>query len=142
MLEYISSHALRPLIRSYLAPFIISYGLLFGNRMLLGSLYFTSIVAINIVLTLRPLLNRIQMRPLYLLAHIILYLFATISTKALVRYIFTIRDDDHVFDILRSKFTDFATFHTKLYTCAAEFDFLGTEVGEFSIVNSLYSAVF
>ncbi|VDO99213.1 unnamed protein product, partial [Soboliphyme baturini] len=30
----------------------------------------------------------------------------------------------HIFDILKSKFTNFSTFHTRLYTCAAEFDFL------------------
>uniref|UniRef100_A0AC34FFH4 C-mannosyltransferase dpy-19 n=1 Tax=Panagrolaimus sp. ES5 TaxID=591445 RepID=A0AC34FFH4_9BILA len=127
MLEYISLSSLRPLFRSYLAPFVIAYGLLFGNRMLLSSLYFTSIVAINIALILRPILNRIQTRPLYILVHIFVYVFATFGTKALVKYIFTINDDDHVFDILRSKFTEFANFHTKLYTCAAEFDFLGPE---------------
>ena len=34
----------------------------------------------------------------------------------------------HVFDILRAKFTDYRNFHTMLYTCAKEFDFLGTEM--------------
>ena len=34
----------------------------------------------------------------------------------------------HVFDILRSKFSGFRNFHTLLYTCAKEFDFLGTEM--------------
>ncbi len=34
----------------------------------------------------------------------------------------------HIFDILRAKFTDFKSFHTLLYSCAKEFDFLGTEM--------------
>lgn len=34
----------------------------------------------------------------------------------------------HVGDILRSKFTTFNNFHTLLYTCAKEFDFLGWEM--------------
>ena len=34
----------------------------------------------------------------------------------------------HIGDIFRSKFTDFQNFHTMLYTCAKEFDFLETEV--------------
>lgn len=31
-------------------------------------------------------------------------------------------------DLLRAKFTSFANFHTRLYTCAKEFDFIGSEV--------------
>lgn len=33
----------------------------------------------------------------------------------------------HIGDILRSKFGDFKSFHTLLYTCAKEFDFLEWE---------------
>jgi len=33
----------------------------------------------------------------------------------------------HIGDILRSKFGDFQNFHTQLYTCAKEFDFLALE---------------
>ncbi|KAK6038958.1 hypothetical protein COOONC_23538, partial [Cooperia oncophora] len=31
------------------------------------------------------------------------------------------------FDILRSKFTNYSTFHTRLYTCSKEFDFISFE---------------
>ena len=34
----------------------------------------------------------------------------------------------HIGDIFASKFTDFKNFHTMLYTCAAEFDFMEREV--------------
>jgi len=34
----------------------------------------------------------------------------------------------HIGDIFRSKFSDFKNFHTMLYTCAAEFDFMEAEV--------------
>ncbi len=34
----------------------------------------------------------------------------------------------HISDLLRSKLTSFANFHTMLYTCAVEFDFMEREV--------------
>lgn len=34
----------------------------------------------------------------------------------------------HISDILKSKFINFRNFHTMLYTCAPEFDFMEVEV--------------
>ena len=34
----------------------------------------------------------------------------------------------HIANLFRSKFSDYKDFHTMLYTCAAEFDFMKTEV--------------
>ncbi|XP_046389014.1 probable C-mannosyltransferase DPY19L1 [Ischnura elegans] len=39
-------------------------------------------------------------------------------------------DDAHILDLLRSKITSFKNFHTMLYTCSPEFDFLGFETAE------------
>ncbi|GMS88643.1 hypothetical protein PENTCL1PPCAC_10818, partial [Pristionchus entomophagus] len=44
--------------------------------------------------------------------------------------LFEVEDDAHIGEILRSKFTDFASFHTRLYTCSAEFGFIQQETLE------------
>uniref|UniRef100_A0A915DMX4 C-mannosyltransferase DPY19L1 n=1 Tax=Ditylenchus dipsaci TaxID=166011 RepID=A0A915DMX4_9BILA len=88
---------------------------------------FTSLIAILVIYMSQRLFAKITFRPLFIALHIIIYLALVFGMKVLVARILNIRDDDHVGDILRSKFTDFATFHTRLYTCAQEFDFLGYE---------------
>ncbi|KYN32938.1 Protein dumpy-19 [Trachymyrmex septentrionalis] len=45
-------------------------------------------------------------------------------TKSIKSYILYSQDDAHVFNILKSKLTNYRDFHTMLYTCSAEFDFL------------------
>lgn len=42
--------------------------------------------------------------------------------------LFVVYVQEHIGDIFRSKFSDFNNFHTMLYTCAPEFDFLAAEV--------------
>ena len=48
--------------------------------------------------------------------------------KFLMSKILSVKDDAHIGDILKSKFTNFSNFHTKLYTCAVEFDFMEAAV--------------
>lgn len=47
-----------------------------------------------------------------------LWLIGTFMMKKLISTVLSIADDAHIFDILKSKFTDYANFHTMLYTCA------------------------
>ncbi|KAK6016302.1 hypothetical protein OSTOST_18216, partial [Ostertagia ostertagi] len=79
------------LLKGHLIAFTVAFVLLFGNEMLLTSLYIASILA------------------------------------ALA----------HIFDILKSKFTDYSTFHTRLYTCSKEFDFISWRLFWFQTLQKL-----
>ena len=74
------------------------------------------------------MLAKLTFRPLFILLHFLLFAISVLGVKLIIGKALSIRDDDHIYDILRSKFTDFANFHTRLYTCAAEFDFIAMEV--------------
>lgn len=71
-------------------------------------------------------------------------LSGTVGIKLSAGYILDIKDDvrsqndviiitvsctqNHIGALLLAKFTTYQDFHTQLYTCAAEFDFLSLEV--------------
>ncbi|VBB34330.1 unnamed protein product [Acanthocheilonema viteae] len=57
----------------------------------------------------------------------ILFITGTVGIKLAVSHMLHVEDDAHIMDLLRAKFTSFANFHTRLYTCAKEFDFIGSE---------------
>ncbi|VDO52096.1 unnamed protein product [Onchocerca flexuosa] len=57
----------------------------------------------------------------------ILFITGTGGIKLTISHLMHVEDDAHIMDLLRAKFTTFANFHTRLYTCAREFDFIGSE---------------
>lgn len=59
-----------------------------------------------------------------------------ILTKWMKSYILYSQDDAHVFNILKAKLTHYKDFHTMLYTCSAEFDFLQYKTYE-TIIKTL-----
>ncbi|ESO01049.1 hypothetical protein HELRODRAFT_82169, partial [Helobdella robusta] len=80
----------------------------FFNSMLLCSFLFSS--TIFILVSFRIFL------PVYILSCVVM--------KSTLSVLLNADDDGHIMDLLKSKFLHFQTFHTKLYTCAAEFDFI------------------
>lgn len=59
-----------------------------------------------------------------------------VCTKLGKSFLMGSEDDEHIFNILRSKLTNYKDFHTMLYTCSVQFDFLQYETYE-AIIKTL-----
>uniref|UniRef100_A0A915L3G7 C-mannosyltransferase dpy-19 n=1 Tax=Romanomermis culicivorax TaxID=13658 RepID=A0A915L3G7_ROMCU len=127
VLGYARGETLKSVTHGFLIGLATSFVLLFGNEMLLTSLFFSSLITLLLILSIERFYQKLYFRPVVVFMQILSFAVGTLSIKFLFGQIFHVKDDAHVFDILRSKFTDYSDFHTRLYTCAAEFDFLGAE---------------
>ncbi|CAH1788144.1 unnamed protein product [Owenia fusiformis] len=127
VLQYIGSHKFKVILNGLSLGLVLSYGFLFGNEMLLTSFFAACLVTLHVIVHLEPLLEKLKVRFLIWVAQGGLLLVGTVGIKFLLSKLFMIADDAHIGDIFRSKFTDFKNFHTMLYTCAAEFDFMDKE---------------
>ncbi|CAI4231695.1 unnamed protein product [Auanema sp. JU1783] len=125
--DFIQLNTIKTILKSHLVSFICSFFLLFGNEMLLTAFYFPSILALILIICLEPLLNRLTFRPLYVLLSTSIFVGTAIGLKIMIASSLQVEDDAHIIDILRSKFSSFSNFHTRLYTCSAEFDFMKME---------------
>ncbi|CAD5123910.1 DgyrCDS12217 [Dimorphilus gyrociliatus] len=106
------------------AGFIISFAFLLGNKMLITSYFFSALISVSILIYLEKISPKFLWFPIAVLIKTLFVLLASICFKMVLSRLLNIQDDAHISDILRSKFTDYRDFHTMLYTCAAEFDFL------------------
>ncbi|KAH3715742.1 hypothetical protein DPMN_058454, partial [Dreissena polymorpha] len=127
MLGFISARKMKVFLLGLGSGFLVSYVLLFGNEMLLTSFFFSGLLTITCIVFIEPALETIRLRPIIWILQGILLIVGTIGLKFTVSKLLNIEDDAHIGDIFRSKFSDFNNFHTMLYTCAAEFDFMEEE---------------
>lgn len=96
---------------------------MFGNELLLSSLLTCLLLAsLTTLLFLHPVVavNHTPFVRGCLSLVVIVSLTVVLKTRTLIT-----RHDAHIVNILRSKVTSYRDFHTLLYTCSAEFDFLG-----------------
>lgn len=112
---------------------VISAVLMFGNRMLLTSLFSTTLFSFYFVCFVDYFLLSSSFqsnRFVVILRRLIVFSIAFIFIKfVIINILFSSPDDDaHIWDILKSKFFPAShTFDTRLYTCAKEYDFLDIE---------------
>ena len=123
------------IICTQILSLIISAVLMFGNRMLLTSLFSVTLFSFSFV-CIGDTFFRYSSSPfqtyrlVILIRRMLLFALAFIVIKVLIiNLLFKAPDDDaHIWDILKSKLSSsFRTFDTQLYTCVKEFDFIDME---------------
>lgn len=126
VLRFIGSRTVRVILCGLFLGLVTSTVLLFANEMLLSSFFAAGLVAVWFVVLLEPLLEKMKFPIVIMILQIVLLCSVTIGVKFATSRLLGVADDEHIGDIFRSKFTDFKNFHTMLYTCAPEFDFMET----------------
>ncbi len=115
---------------------LFSTVIMFFNTFLFTSLYFSFIVSnliMNFLLTNLRLndkmlgMTKIKARIIRIGMKCLSVFSLTVILKVLISSLIGNRDDSHIWYLLLSKLSNYRDFHTLLYTCSPEFDFLPLE---------------
>lgn len=120
----------------HLCSIFIAYLLLFMNDMLFTSFY-TAAVMSSVVVSRTKALNTVKRSPMKMIVQMMSFVIIAISIKLFVAFVIKIQDDSHIWNILKSKISNYRDFHTMIYTCAPEFDFLKIDAYAISTASTL-----
>uniref|UniRef100_A0A8C5CTQ1 Dpy-19-like 1, like (H. sapiens) n=1 Tax=Gadus morhua TaxID=8049 RepID=A0A8C5CTQ1_GADMO len=131
ILGYLSPTKLQSILVTHMIALAMCFLLMFGNSMLLTSFYASSLVSIWVI-------RVCLLRTLHLVPSCICpphpqsmqglaWVGSTLVLKFLLSTVLGSSDDAHISGLIKSKFTSYQDFHTLMYTCAAEFDFMEME---------------
>ena len=112
---------------THFTALLISAVFLFFNRFLLTSLYTAAILNFFFLLFGDSMSRRLSF-PLKTSFRMSLMTTGMFFIRNFLQHSFVggVEDDSHIVDLIKSKLVpSFRTFHTQLYVCAPEFDFLG-----------------
>ncbi|XP_040288842.1 probable C-mannosyltransferase DPY19L1 isoform X3 [Bufo bufo] len=127
IIGYLDSEKFLNILYTHMVSLGLCFILMFGNSMLLTSYYASSLVVICVIAISRDFLKLEKMAIISWMLQVLIWIFGTVALKALTSMILGVRDDAHIFNILKSKFTSYKDFDTLMYTCAPEFDFMENE---------------
>ena len=100
---------------------------LFANRLLMTSYLAGCLLALFLMYcTLENIFSWFP-PPMNKTLQVTFIVLSTVAGKMELSNLFGVDEDSHVFNVIRSKFSNYSDFHTLLYTCSEEFDFLPTE---------------
>ena len=96
----------------------------FGNSMLLTSPLAGCLVGVLILYVfLEPIIQKFP-APTNIGMQLAFLFISSVASKMEISRLMGVEDDSHILNILKSKVTNYTDFHTLLYTCSAEFDFM------------------
>ncbi|XP_057294056.1 probable C-mannosyltransferase DPY19L1 [Hydractinia symbiolongicarpus] len=130
VLKFIDSRRMMVLMQGLLLAHILNFIAQFANTLLISSFFMAAMIATIIIVKMEGILEKLPHRILIWISQAFLFLLLSVGIKVGTAKLFQIKDDAHIFDILKSKFSDYKDFHTLLYVCAPEFDFIGMEFPE------------
>lgn len=111
--------------RFYVMIHLLAVGLVItitGNSFLSNSVHLALLIVSGIMSEVSHYLSSCQFEPKTMT---LLEIASTLVFSKLFKIaLSSSSDDEHIFNILRSKISHYKDFHTLLYTCAPEFDFL------------------
>uniref|UniRef100_A0A3Q1H7C9 Dpy-19-like 1, like (H. sapiens) n=1 Tax=Anabas testudineus TaxID=64144 RepID=A0A3Q1H7C9_ANATE len=116
ILGYLGAAKMQSILVTHMITLGVCFILMFGNSMLLTSFYASSLVSIWLFFFL----------PLQVMQGLA-WVGSTVLLKFMLSTILGASDDAHISGLIKSKFTSYRDFHTLMYTCAAEFDFMESE---------------
>ncbi|KAM6994369.1 dpy-19-like 1, like [Tautogolabrus adspersus] len=128
ILGYLGAAKMQSILVTHMVTLGACFVLMFGNSMLLTSFYASSLVSIWAIIALRDQFAQV-FRPGIILWVMqgLAWFGSTVLLKFLLSTVLCASDDAHISALIKSKFTSYRDFHTLMYTCAAEFDFIELE---------------
>uniref|UniRef100_A0AAQ4QVB4 Dpy-19-like 1, like (H. sapiens) n=1 Tax=Gasterosteus aculeatus aculeatus TaxID=481459 RepID=A0AAQ4QVB4_GASAC len=113
ILGYLAATKMQSILVTHMVTLAVCFVLMFGNSMLLTSFYASSLPS------WLPAINGLMQG--------LAWVGSTVLLKFLLSSVLCASDDAHISALIKSKFTSYKDFHTLMYTCAAEFDFMELE---------------
>uniref|UniRef100_A0A3Q2WV65 Dpy-19-like 1, like (H. sapiens) n=1 Tax=Haplochromis burtoni TaxID=8153 RepID=A0A3Q2WV65_HAPBU len=126
ILGYLAAAKMQSILVTHMITLGVCFVLMFGNSMLLTSFYASSLVSIWVIIAMRERFAQVfrQGIVIWVLKSFIIYALLTELNMQNLRIIFS---QGGLNGLIKSKFTSYKDFHTLMYTCAAEFDFMELE---------------
>ncbi|XP_008289498.1 dpy-19-like 1, like [Stegastes partitus] len=128
ILGYLAATKMQSILVTHMITLGVCFILMFGNAMLLTSFYASSLVSIWVIIALRDRFAQVFKAGIVIwVMQGLAWVGSTVLLKFMLSTIFGASDDAHISGLIKSKFTSYNDFHTLMYTCAAEFDFMELE---------------